>query len=75
MTSESPGALSVRPRQAAAMLGVSARTLWEWTRRGIAPAVKIGNGKKKTVLYPLSELERFLRERIEVAKGGTDDPR
>jgi hypothetical protein len=57
------------------MLGVSARTLWEWTRRGIVPAVKIGTGKKKTVLYPVSELERFLREQLESAKGGTHDPR
>lgn len=56
------------------MLGVSPRTLWEWTRRGIVPAVKIGTGKKRTVLYPVNELERFLREGLEGAKGGNHDP-
>ena len=74
MANDSSAALSVRPRQAAAMLGVSPRTLWEWTRRGIVPAVRIGAGKRKTVLYPVIELERFLRDQVG-AKGGSNDPR
>ena len=43
--------LALRPRDAARMLGVSPRTLWGWTRAGIVPCVRVGTGKRKTVLY------------------------
>jgi predicted site-specific integrase-resolvase len=52
------------------MLGVSPRTLWEWTRAGIVPCARIGTGKRKTVLYGVAELQAWLTRQAEVAKGG-----
>jgi excisionase family DNA binding protein len=64
--------LALRPREAAQMLGVSPRTLWEWTRTGIVPAVRLGSGKRKTVLYPVAALQTWLSQQAEAAtaKGG-----
>ena len=43
-------------------LKISRKTLWEWTRDGIAPpTVKIGG----TVRYPKSLLEKFLEGRVQ----------
>jgi excisionase family DNA binding protein len=65
-----PSPLSLRPRQAAKALGVSPRKLWEWTRAGIIPCVRIGTGKRQTILYPVAELQGWLAQRVEAAKGG-----
>ena len=54
--------LALRPREAAAALGVSERTLWTWTREGTIPHVRRG----KTVLYPVDVLRDWLDEQ---AKG------
>ena len=62
--------LAMRPRDAARMLGISPRTLWEWTRTGIVPCVRIGTGKRQTVLYPLADLQAWLSEKANAAKGG-----
>ena len=72
MTDNVQPPLSVRPREAARMLGVSPRTLWEWTRTGIVPCVHVGAGKRKTVLYPVDALQQWLREQ---AKGANNEPR
>lgn len=60
------GSLSLRPREAAKALGVSERTLWEWSRRGDIPHVRIG----RAVLYPVDGLREWLRQRAETTKGG-----
>lgn len=57
-----PEPLSYRPRDAARMLGVSARTLYEWTRSGRVHCVRIGTGKRAAVLYPVESLRRLLAE-------------
>ncbi len=58
-----PFPLSLRPREAAKALGVSPRTLWSLTDpRGPIPCVRIGNGKRQTVLYPVSSLEKWLEK-------------
>ena len=72
-TTHSP--LALRPRDAAKMLGVSPRTLWGWTRDGIVPSVRVGTGKRKTVLYSVVDLQSWLSRHAEAAKGGNDDPR
>ena len=61
--------LALRPREAARSLGVSPRTLWEWTRAGIVPCVRVGTGKRRTVLYPASVLRDWLAQQAEAAKG------
>lgn len=53
--------LALRPRDAAKALGISARTLWELTApRGPIPCLRIGHGKRQTVLYPVAELQAWL---------------
>jgi excisionase family DNA binding protein len=63
--------LALRPREAAKALGVSERSLWEWTHRGDVPHVRIG----RTILYPVDALRNWLNRQADVAKGGDDDPR
>ena len=66
--------LALRPREAAAALGVSERTLWDWTQRGDVPHVRRG----KTIMYPVSALTRWLDEQATAkaaVEGGEHDPR
>lgn len=63
--------LALRPREAAKSLGVSERSLWEWTHRGDVPYVRIG----RTILYPVDALREWLNRRAETTKGGENDPR
>ncbi len=62
--------LALRPRDAARVLGVSPRTLWGWTNAGIVPCVRVGTGKRRTVLYPVADLQAWLTRRTESTKGG-----
>jgi excisionase family DNA binding protein len=62
--------LALRPRDAARRLGVSPRTLWEWTRAGLVPCVRVGTGSRKTVLYPVADLQAWLARRA--ANGGAE---
>jgi excisionase family DNA binding protein len=50
--------LALRPREAAAMLGISGRTLWTWTKAGLLPYVKIG----RTLRYPADDLRRWISQ-------------
>ena len=53
--------LALRPRDAAKALGVSPRTLWSLSApRGPLPCLRIGPGKRQTVLYPVAELQAWL---------------
>ena len=58
--------LSLRPREAAAALGVSVSTLDRLTKSGALPCVKLG----RAVLYPVSSLKQFLNLRTQVKTGG-----
>ena len=60
MPSEVASPLSYRPREAARLLGVSSRTLYEWTRAGHVPHVRVAPGKRAAVLYPARELQDWL---------------
>jgi predicted site-specific integrase-resolvase len=64
--------LALRPREAARVLGVLPRTLWEWTRAGIVPCCRIGTGKRKTVLYSVTDLQAWLTRQAEAAKGSVE---
>jgi excisionase family DNA binding protein len=65
--------LALRPREAAKALGISARHLWQLTKDGLIPCVRVGTGTRKTVLYPVVELEAWLRRQAATAKGGKHD--
>lgn len=60
--------LALRPREAAKALGISTRLLWQLTKDGHVPCVRVGNGKRKTILYPLADLQAWLSQ--QAAKGG-----
>jgi hypothetical protein len=62
--------LALRPRDAARMLSVSPRTLWGWTEAGLVPCVRVGTGKRKTVLYPVADLQSWLARRAGAGEGG-----
>lgn len=55
--------LALRPRDAAAALGIGRRKLWELTNRGEIPCVRVG----RSVIYPVCVIESWLAEK---AKGG-----
>jgi excisionase family DNA binding protein len=48
--------------EVAARLGMTARTVEHWMRRGIIPYVKIGKGRRATVLFKWAEIETHLRK-------------
>lgn len=76
MATQTVESLAMRPREAAKALGISPRTLWGMTApRGPIPCLRIGNGKRQTVLYPVADLQAWLTRQAEAAKGGNDDPR
>lgn len=61
--------LALRTSDAAKALGISERTLWGLTApRGPIPCLRIGHGKRQTVLYPVAELQTWLSRHAE--KGG-----
>ena len=47
---------SIRPKAAAALIGISERLLWEWTRDHGVPHFRLGN----VVLYPVRELQAWV---------------
>jgi excisionase family DNA binding protein len=67
--------LALRPREAAKALGISPRLLWQLTHDGVVPCVRVGSGKRRTVLYPTADLQAWLSQQTAAAKGGEDDAR
>jgi len=55
--------LAVRPREAAQLLSISPRFLWQLTKDGGIPHVKVGGGKRHTVLYAVADLQKWLSDR------------
>lgn len=66
--------LALRPRQAAKALGISPRHLWQLTKDGHIPCVRVGSGKRQTVLYPVDVLQTWLSRNATAAKGSDHDP-
>jgi hypothetical protein len=62
--------LALRPRDAAKALGISPRHLWQLTRDGLVPCVRVGCGRRKTVLYPVADLQAWLTRQAVQEKGG-----
>lgn len=67
---ESTSPLALRPREAAKALGISPRLLWQLTKDGRIPCVGVGSGTRKTVLYPVADLQAWLSRESNTAKGG-----
>ncbi|MGA9776768.1 MAG: helix-turn-helix domain-containing protein [Verrucomicrobiia bacterium] len=47
--------------EVAARLGMTARTIEHWMQRGIIPYLKIGRGRRATVLFKWAEIEAHLK--------------
>lgn len=62
--------LALRSPEAAKCLGISPRLLWQLTHDGIIPCVKLGTGKRRTVLYPVDDLKAWLSQQAAAEKGG-----
>jgi excisionase family DNA binding protein len=69
MTATVPPPLALRPREAANALSISPRLLWQLTKDGVIPCVRVGSGTRRTVLYPLNELHAWLSRRAQAEKG------
>jgi excisionase family DNA binding protein len=52
-----PVPLALRPKDAAKALGIGQRKLWELTKAGDIPHVKVGTA----TLYPVDELRAWLK--------------
>jgi excisionase family DNA binding protein len=59
-----PLPLAVRPREAARVLGVSVRTLRNWTRDGRLQCVRVGGGRRPVVLYSMAQLQEWLAKNL-----------
>lgn len=70
MTIQNVESLALRPREAAKALGISPRLLWQLTHDGEIPCVRVGSGKRRTVLYPVGELQAWLSRRAGEAEEG-----
>lgn len=63
-----PGASGIVPellseKQAAQLCGIGTRTLWRWSRSGIAPApIKIGRGLRAAVRYRRQDLLAWIAD-------------
>ncbi len=64
--------LALRPRGAAKALSISERTLWQMTKDGKIPCIRVGTGKRNDVRYPVRLLEAWLDEQGQAGKGGDD---
>ena len=59
-----PANLLLNSSQAAKMLGISERTLWELKRAGELPYVPIGNGsRKESIRYAVDDLYKLIEKR------------
>ena len=67
-TTQLQSPLALRPHAAAKALSISERTLWQLTHDGHIPCVRVGNGKKKTVLYPTEALRDWLNRQVSESK-------
>lgn len=63
--------LSLRPREAAQAIGISERTLWGLSApRGPIPCIRIGHGKRRSVLYSVAGIQAWLSQQADAQKGG-----
>jgi hypothetical protein len=62
--------LALRPFEAARVLSISPRLLWQLTKDGHIPCVRVGVGKRKSVLYSVAGLQAWLARQTALANAG-----
>jgi hypothetical protein len=60
--------LALRSPAMARALGISPRLLWDLTHNNEIPHIRVGNGKRQTLLYPVAEVQAWLRSRSQHQK-------
>jgi excisionase family DNA binding protein len=65
MTNETTAALLVTPRDAAKILAIGERTLWQLTHDGAIPCVKIG---APCVRYAVTDLQQWVEQQRQRTK-------
>jgi hypothetical protein len=55
--------MALRPVEAAKALGISPRLLWQLTKDDKIPCVRLGEGKRKRTIYPVTALQAWLAQR------------
>ena len=66
-TTQAP--LALRPREAARALSISQRHLWQLAKDGHIPCVRVGDGVRKTVLFPVAMLQAWLAHCASASNG------
>jgi len=61
MSKDTMQPLAVKLRDAARLLNLSARTVWDLVQRGEIPVRVIKNNHRRTYLFSVAELERWAR--------------
>jgi excisionase family DNA binding protein len=61
--------------EAAAFLGINRRTLMKMAREGLLPAHPLGDGARRLWRFLLSELDEWLRGRVNSARRPCSPPR
>ena len=57
--------------EVAARLGMTVRTIEHWMQRGIIPYLKIGRGRRATVLFKWADIEAHLKTNFGVGHDQT----
>jgi predicted site-specific integrase-resolvase len=65
--------LALRPRDAARVLSISTRHLWQLTKNGLIPCVYLGRGKRRITLYSVDVLKAWLSRESDKSKGGSSE--
>jgi predicted DNA-binding transcriptional regulator AlpA len=60
--------LALRLREAARVLGISPRHLWELAKRGAVPCFSIGSGRRRLLLFPVAQLKDWLARQVGPAR-------
>ncbi len=66
--------LVLRPREAAKALQISPRLLWQLTKSGHIPCVRVGTGKRQSILYPVAVLTDWLNKQAAQTQGDHNVP-
>ncbi len=54
--------LAYRLDEAAKALGISPRWLYALARQGVVPCLKLGQGRRRVLLFPRAALEQWLQQ-------------
>jgi hypothetical protein len=66
---QNPGDRFISKTDVAVRLGKTPRTIEHWMQQGVIPYIKIGKGRRATVLFKWSDIESHLKANFGVGIG------